>query len=159
MDPISVAALVTPFLLKAVQGLGDKIWDRASDVVAEDAAGLGHRLLARLLGQDSETGTRTDPQTDSETADHARQVAVAEVVRDLVAAPADQDLQVALRVAVRRLLAGDPSLMADIADLVEQQAPQQRAGDRSILIGGDQHGGVNVAGDANTVTYGGPDRD
>jgi hypothetical protein len=154
VDPITVAAQVTPFLLKAVQTLGGKVWDRASDAAAEDAAGFGHRLLARLLGRDSDPGA----QADSATEGGPGQVAVAEAVGDLVAAPDDQDLQAALRVAVRRLLAGDPVLLAEVVDLVEQQAPRLRAGDRSILIGGDQHGGVNVAGDTNTITYGGPDR-
>ena len=157
MDPFTLAAAVTPFLLKAVQGLGNKIWEKASDAAADEAAGFGRRLLAKLLRRD---GGNSDPaaETDSsvEAAPETRgEVAVVEAVNDLVVAPKDEDAAAALRLAVRKLLAADPSLMVEVADLVEKEAPGQRAGDRAIQIGGDQSGGVNVAGDSNTITYGG----
>jgi hypothetical protein len=41
-------------------------------------------------------------------------------------------------------------------DVEQQQAPRQQAGDRSIQIGGSQHGGMNVTGDENTISDGGP---
>lgn len=157
MDPITVAAAVTPFLLKAVQGLGDKIWEKASDAAADEAAGFGRRLLAKLLRRD---GGHADPAgTDPsvEAAPETRgEVAVIDAVNDLVAAPADEDVLAALRLAVRKLLAGDPSLMAEVADLVEREAPGQRAGERAVQIGGHQSGGVNVTGDKNRISLSGP---
>lgn len=165
VDPITMAAAATPFLLKAVQALGDKIWDKTSDAAADEAAGFGHRLLARLLhpGDGPDPDPATDPDADTGSgvvavAGTREQAGVALAVRDLVATPDDQDLQVGLRVAVRRLLAADPVLMAEVADMVDQQAPAQQAGDRSILLGGAQHGGVNVTGDGNDISYGGPER-
>jgi len=77
---------------------------------------------------------------------------VIEAVNDLVAAPTDQDALAALRLAVRKVLAADPALMAEVVDLVEKQAPAQRSGDRSIQIGGNMSGGVAVAGDHNQIT-------
>ncbi len=155
MDPVTLAAAVTPFLLKAVEGMGNKIWEKASDAAADEAAGFGRRLLAKLLHRD---GGNTDPaaETDSsvEAAPETRgEVAVIDAVNDLVAAPADEDVLVALRLAVRKLLAADPSLMAEVADLVQREAPRQQAGDRAIQVGGNQSGGVNVTGDKNQITY------
>jgi pimeloyl-ACP methyl ester carboxylesterase len=49
-----------------------------------------------------------------------------------------------------------PSVSAAERRSIEQQAPRQQAGDRSIQIGGAQHGGVNVTGDDNTTSYGDP---
>jgi hypothetical protein len=159
MDPVTVAAAVTPFLLRAVEGLGDKIWEKASDAAADEAAGFGRRLLAKLLGRD---GGHADPAaagTDSsvEAGPETRgEVAVVDAVNDLVAAPADEDVLAALRLAVRKLLAADPSLMAEVGDMVEKEAPRQQAGERAIQIGRDQSGGVNVSGDDNRISYRGP---
>jgi hypothetical protein len=155
MDPVTLAAAVTPFLLKAVEGLGDKIWEKASDAAADEAAGFGRRLLAKLLHRDR--GPADSAETDvSVAAEPGTQgeVAVVDAVNDLVAAPADEDVLAALRLAVRKLLAADPSLMAEVADMVEKEAPIQQAGDRAIQIGRNQSGGVNVTGDSNRITYG-----
>lgn len=157
MDPITLAAAVTPFLLKAVEVLGAKIWDKAADAAADEASGFGRQVLARLLRRDG-APTGADAQTDSDVEaapGTGREVAVIEAVNDLVITPTDQDALAALRLAVRKLLTADPSLMAEVVDLVEKQAPRQQAGDRSIQIGGDQHGGVNVAGDKNRISLGG----
>jgi hypothetical protein len=159
VDPITIAAAATPFLLKAVEALGDKVWDKTSDAAADEAAGFGRRLLARLLRRGD--GPDADPDADTSSdvvavAGTRDQAGVALAVHDLVTAPGDQDLQAALRLAVRRLLAADPVLMAEVADMVAQHTPAQQAGDRSILLGGAQHGGVNVTGDSNKISYGGP---
>lgn len=157
MDPVTLAAAVTPFLLKAVEGLGNKIWERASDAAADEAAGFGRRLLAKLLRRDrghvNPAGADSGREAGSGTVGEA---AVVEAVNDLVAAPEDPDALAALRLAVRKLLAADPSLMAEVADLVEKEAPKQQAGDRAIQIGRDQSGGVNMTGDSNQITYGRP---
>jgi hypothetical protein len=163
VDPITIAAAATPFLLKAVEALGDKVWDKTSDAAADEAAGFGRRLLARLLRRSDGPDADPDADTGSDTGSDVVAVAgardqagVARAVHDLVTAPGDQDLQAALRLAVRRLLAADPVLMAEVADMVAQHTPAQQAGDRSILLGGAQHGGVNVTGDSNKISYGGP---
>jgi hypothetical protein len=148
VDPVTVAALATPFLIKAVESLRDKIWESASDTVADEAVGFGRGLLDRLLRRTA-CGTQRD-----ET--NPRAEAVVEAVNDLATDPADNAIQGALTVAVRKLLVSDPDLMREIAQVLEKQAPTQRAGDRSINIGGSQSGGVNVTGDSNKVSYGGP---
>jgi hypothetical protein len=158
MDPVTLAAAVTPFLLNAVEGLGDKIWEKASDAAADEAAGFGRRLLAKLLRRGGgHPGPAAVEDSSAEAAPAARsEVAVIDAVNDLVAAPADEDVLATLRLAVRKLLAADSSLMVEVADLVEKEAPRQQAGERSIQIGGDQSGGLNVAGDKNRISLSGP---
>ena len=155
MDPVTVAAEATPFLVKAAESLGGKIWDRASDAAADEAAGFGRRLLDMLLRRRHGDGPDADPGADAKKATSG-ELAVAEAVTDVVVSPGDQDARAALRLAVRKLLAADPQLLAEVAEMVQTQAPRQQAGDRSIQIGGSQHGGVNVTGDDNEITYGGP---
>jgi hypothetical protein len=150
MDPITIAAAAVPFLIKAAEALGDKIWEKTSNAAADEAAGFGRRLLDRLRGRggkDETAGSSTATGTD---------LAVVEAVRDVVATPGDQAAHGALTMAVRKLLAADPVLMAEVAEMIEKQAPQQRAGDRSVNIGGSMSGGVNATGDSNTITYGAP---
>jgi hypothetical protein len=149
MDPVTLAALVTPFLIKGAETLGDKIWEETSDAAAEEAAGFGRRLLGRLLGGDRVSAPGAEMPSP--------QVAVAAAVNEVVAAPSDPDVQAALRLAVRKLLAADAVLLQDVQQMIEERAPtQQHAGDRSVVIGGSQSGGVNVTGDSNTLSYGGP---
>jgi hypothetical protein len=155
MDPVTVAAAVTPFLLTAVQGLGEKVWEKTSTAVADEAVGFGRRLLARLLGRGTgQTDATGAPDPGGTAAPGTRgEVAVVEAVNDLVCAPGDPDAAAALRLAVRKVLARDPSLMADVVDLLQTQAPHQHAGDRSIQIMGNQSGGVNITGDGNQVSW------
>jgi hypothetical protein len=164
MDPATLAIAATPFLVKAVEALGEKVWDKASDAAADEAAGFGRRLLAKLLHRGHPASASDDDVIDAEIIDDAdaspAQAAVASAVRDVVEAPADTDTQAALRLAVRKLLAADPALLAEVAGFIEQKAPGQRAGDGAVVIGGPQSQGVNVTGSSNTtnVTYGGHGR-
>lgn len=116
---------------------------------------MGCRLLARLLRRRDGSVGAPEPSASPGlmgAAGTGEEAAVAQAVRDLVVAPDDMDLQVMLRVAVRRLLAVDAVLMADLAQMVQQHAPTQQAGHRSIQIAGDQSGGWNVTGDGNKIS-------
>ncbi len=116
MGPVTVAAEATPFLVKAAESLGEKIWDRASDAAADEAAGFGRRLLAKLLrrGHDPSAGPGADTDTGP-GAGTGGELAVTGAVQDVVSAPGDQDAQAALRLAVRKLLASNPRLLAEVA--------------------------------------------
>jgi hypothetical protein len=155
MDPSMVAVAVTQFLLVAIEGLGDKIWEKASDAAPDEPARLGRRLLATLLHHD---GGHTDPAA-TETGSSVQagsgtpsKAAVIDAVNDLVVAPADAYAAAVLELAVRELLAADPLLLAEVNDLlVKTQASVQQADDRTITIGRDQSG-VLMTGDRNTIS-------
>ena len=154
MDPMTVATAATPFLFRAVEALGEKVWDKTSEAVADETVGFGRRLLARLLGRHHESGAEAGVESGSDVevfAGTGSQLVVVEAVKDLVADPGDQDAQGALRLAVRKLLAADPQLMAEVSELMQKQAPKQQAGERAIQIVGDQHDVANVSGDDNTI--------
>ena len=138
MDPVSLAALIVPFLVKGAQAVGGKIWDRVGDAAADETVGFARRLLARLV-------------PSGPAPDQPAQAAVAEAVDDLVAGPDDEDTQAALRVAVRKLLASDPELLEQLSTMVETQAPTIRAGDRSVIIGGSSVNSSIVTGDSNQI--------
>jgi uncharacterized protein YfaQ (DUF2300 family) len=76
---------------------------------------------------------------DAQALSGGREVAVAEAVRDLAAAPADEDARAVLRVAVRKLLEDDPQLRAEVAGAL-RGAPAVAVGERAIVIG-QQSGG------------------
>jgi len=163
MDPATLAIAVTPFLLQAAEKLGEKVWDKASDVAADEAAGFGRRLLAKLLHRRRADAAIGDDIVEAEIIDDVDpdsplQTAVATAVRDVVDAPTDADAQAALRLAVRKLLAADPVLLAEVQRSLEHRAPGQKAGDRAVVVGGSQSQSVNVTGDGSptNVTYGGP---
>jgi hypothetical protein len=154
MDPMTVANAAAPFLFRAVEALGEKVWDKTAEAAADETVGFGRRLLARLLGRHQESGAEAEVESGSDVevfAGTGSQLVVVEAVKDLVADPGDQDAQGALRLAVRKLLAADRTLMTEVSELLQKQAPKQQAGERAIQIVGDQRDVANVSGDDNTI--------
>jgi hypothetical protein len=129
MEPVSVA-VVAGLVVKAVQAFGAKVFDQATDAAAEDAAGLGRRLLRRMLGE------RATPQ----------EVAVQAATADVIAAPDDADAQAALRLKIRQLLEASPQVRSDVQAMVGA-APQAvlAIGERAAAVRGD--GNVVITGD------------
>lgn len=152
MDSATVAAEVTPFIIKAAESLGKKVWDKTSDAAVDEAAGFGRRLLMRLTGRTGSTDALRS--TNAEIADSGGELAVVGAVNDFLAMPANPDAQAALRLVVYKLLAADPDLMAAVAQLVERERPRLHVGDRSITIEGSQSGGLNITGDRNRIDRG-----
>ena len=94
--------------------------------------------------------------------------AASEALDDLRRAPNDADAQAALRLQMRKLLAGDADLAAQLAVLLQQadahyhaelhgdgaiaQGPGAKAvGERGVFIGGNAQGNIIVTGDENEV--------
>ena len=154
MDPMTVANAAAPFLFRAVEALGEKVWDKTAEAAADETVGFGRRLLARLLGRHQESGAEAEVESGSDVevfAGTGSQLVVVEAVKDLVADPGDQDAQGALRLAVRKLLVADRTLMTEVSELLQKQAPKLQAGERAIQIVGDQRDVANVSGDDNTI--------
>lgn len=114
---VDVAALVTavsPFVTAAVGTYGAAVLARAQEDAADATVGWGRRMLQRLFG--------ADPAEED----------VPEVIAELADAPDDADLQAALRVRIRKILAEDSELAAEVAQMVEQASGQAPVGQGQV---------------------------
>lgn len=116
-----VVGQVMPAIGSAVAAYGAGVLTRAEDEAAEASVRLGQRLLARILRR------AADPSS------------VEAAVGDLVAAPGDGDAVGALRLQIRKALAGDAELVAELAALLPARA--QASGERATAVAGD----VNIS--------------
>ena len=87
-----------PFVSAAVAGYGAAVLKVSEDAAADATLCVGRRILQRVFG-------RGQPP---------------DALADLAADPQDTDLQAALRVALRKLLAEDGELTAQIRDLLAE---------------------------------------
>jgi hypothetical protein len=78
--------------------------------------------------------------------------AAQEAVKDVAAAPDDEDARGALRIQLRKLLESDATLAQELAQLIAK-SPRNvtAAGDRSVAIGGDAKDSVIVTGDHSRI--------
>lgn len=110
----ALAAAVVPYVSAAVGAYGAGVLTRPEDA-ATDAVGIGARLLRRMLRNDESAPT------------------VSAAVVDLADDPADEDRLAALRLQIRKALAADPSLVADVAGIVAAaRAPVVVSGERAV---------------------------
>jgi hypothetical protein len=124
---------VSPYVTAAVGAYGGAVLARANDQAADATVGLGRRMLRRVFG------TRAAGD-------------VPQPVADLAADPGDPDLQAALRVAIRRLLAADAELAGDLRGMLAGAAAVTvtASGERSIAA--QSITGVASTGDDASVT-------
>ena len=77
--------------------------------------------------------------------------AALEAAHDVAHAPEDEDLQIALRVQLKKLLTEDQSLAEEVSRLLEQGKAAGNivtaSGERSVAIGGEVKGSTIVTGD------------
>ena len=122
-----------PYLLKA----GEKAAEEAGKKLGGDAWDRAKGLWAKLR-----------PKVEAKPA-------AQEAVQDAAAAPNDEDIQAALRLQLRKLLAEDAVLAREI-ERVWQEAQQAgvtviAAGERSVAIGRDVTSSTIITGDQNVV--------
>jgi hypothetical protein len=124
---------VSPYVTAAVGAYGGAVLARANDQAADATVGLGRRMLRRVFG------TRAAGD-------------VPQPVADLAADPGDPDLQAALRVAIRGLLAADAELAGDLRGMLAGAAAVTvtASGERSIAA--QSITGVASTGDDASVT-------
>ena len=122
-----------PYLLKA----GEKAAEETGKKVADQSLEWGKSLWSKL-----KPGVEAKP-------------AALEAAQDVAHAPEDEELRVALRVQLRKLLTADQSLAEEVSRLLEQGKAAGNvvtaSGDRSVAIGGDVKGSTIVTGDRNKV--------
>jgi hypothetical protein len=77
-----------------------------------------------------------------------------EAIEDVGKSPGDEDALASLRQQLKKLLAGDSSLMAEMSDLVKTIEPSNNvivSGSRAVGIGRDAIGSTIITGDANAI--------
>jgi len=118
-----------PYLLKAGEKAAEESGKKALDQSLEWAKSIWAKL---------KPGVEAKP-------------AALEAAQDVAHAPEDEDLQVALRVQLKKLLTEDQSLAKEVSRWLEQGKAAGNtvtaSGERSVAIGGDVKGSTFVTGD------------
>ena len=121
-DIASLAAEMTPYVSAAVSAYGGAVLAKARDDAADATVSLGRRLLQKVFGHRNESAPLPGP------------------LADLVAVPQDSDALAACRLAIRKALAADPALEAEIRSMLTQAGISQHvsAGRDAYTAGRDQ---------------------
>lgn len=122
-DVASVAAEMTPYISAAVGAYGGAVLAKVRDEAADATVGLGRRLLQRIFGSRSPGEPLPGP------------------LADLAASPRDEDALAAVRLAIRKALAADAVLDAEVRSmLADAPGVTQRvhAGRDAYTAGRDQ---------------------
>jgi hypothetical protein len=129
----TLAATAVPYVAAAVGAYGSSVLERLQDAAADATVGLGGRILTRLLGNQQ------------------LQPAIEGAVVELAEDTADEDRIAALRLQIRKALAADPQLAADIAEELRVAGPSVVAsGDRAVAA--QYLNGIVVTGDGANIT-------
>jgi hypothetical protein len=130
-EVVTLAAEVAPYASAAVGAYGGAVLVKVRDEAADATVGLGRRVLQRIFGTRGEGEELPVP------------------LADVVADPGDEDAAAALRLAVRKALAADPELRADVAGLLAAGGVSvTAAGDRSVAA--QAISGIAATGDNPT---------
>jgi len=121
-DVASLAAEMTPYVSAAVGAYGGAVLAKVRDEAADATVGLGRRLLQRIFG------TRGDGEP------------LPVPLADLAADPRDADALAAVRLVVRKALAADPVLAAEVRSMLAAPGVTQQvhAGRDAYAAGRDQ---------------------
>jgi hypothetical protein len=131
-DIAMLAAEVLPYVSAAAAAYGGAVLAKVSDDAADATVGLGRRLLQLIFG----TRREGEPLPD--------------VVAGLVADPVDEDTAATLRLAVRKALAADTLLQAEVRDMLAHAGVAVTAiGARSIAA--QAITGIAVTGDHTRI--------
>jgi hypothetical protein len=114
-----------PYVSAAVAGYGVAVLKASEDAAASATLSLGRRILQRVFG-------RGQPP---------------EALADLASNPQDADLQAALRIALRKLLAEDNRLLAEVRDMLPEAAA--RMSTSNTVRDSTVHGSVTQVGTIN----------
>lgn len=143
MDPQTLAQQIVPFLTPFLPYLlkaGEKAAEEAGNKLGGDAWERAKTLWGKLR-----PGVEARPATQ-------------EAAQDAAAAPDDADARAALRHQLKKLLAEDPTLAAEVACLwSEAQSAGMTVvagGERSVAIGGSVSGSTIITGDRNVTQQG-----
>ncbi|GAA3110017.1 hypothetical protein [Streptosporangium carneum] len=137
VDLATLVGEVSPYVTAAIGTYGAAVLAQAQEDAADATVGWGRKILQRVFGITS--------------ADEEAPETVAELAGD----PENADLQAALRVRIRRILAGDPELAAEVAQMVERARGQAAVGQGQVIAyatGNAQQ--ANLAQGSMNVSFG-----
>jgi hypothetical protein len=130
---VAVVTAAVPYVTAAVAAYGAAVLSRIQETAADATVDAGGRMLRRLLQRDESAP------------------AIEAAVRDLATDPADEDRLAALRLQIRKALAEDDRLAADISRIVNGAATTISAtGKRAVAA--HTITGVVVTGDNAEIT-------
>jgi hypothetical protein len=126
-DVASLAAEMTPYVSAAVGAYGGAVLAKVRDDAADATVGLGRRLVQRVFGCRSEGEPLPAP------------------LADLAASPQDEDAIAAVRLAIRKALAADPMLAAEVGLILagSPRLSQQVRADRDAYTAGRDQTVIN----------------
>ena len=122
-DVASVAAEMSPYISAAVGAYGGAVLAKVRDDAADVTVGLGRRLLQKVFGHHDEAEPLPAP------------------LADLVADPVDGDALAACRLEIRKAMAADPVLEAEVRAMLAgagRVTQQVHAGRDAYTAGRDQ---------------------
>ena len=102
-DLVTLVSDLSPYVTAAVSAYGGAVLAKTQEEAADVTVSWGRKILQRIFGVSAE---------------------VPEAVADLVAEPEDEDLQAALRARIRKLLAADAGLAAEVEQMLGQAREQ-----------------------------------
>lgn len=126
-EAVSLAAEMSPYVSAAVGAYGGAVLAKLRDDAADTTVGLGRRVLQRIFGSRGEGEALPVP------------------LADLVADPYDEDALGAVRLAIKKALAADPVLAAEVRSMLAG-APgvtQQVRADRDAYTAGRDQTVIN----------------
>lgn len=129
----AVLAEALPVMSAAVAAYGAGVLSRVEDAAADATVGLGRRLLHRVWHRS------------------ARPEALQHAVAELAEALEDPDALAGLRLQVRKVLAQDPALVAELAEMLPTRESATASGDRAVAVGGENSGIVSTGDGAVNV--------
>ena len=122
-DAASLVAEMSPYITAAVSAYGGAVLARAKDEAADATVGLGRRLLQKVFGSRDQAEPLPGP------------------LADLAADPRDDDALAACRMAIRKVLAADPAMAAELQSMLAGAptvSQQVHAGRDAYAAGRDQ---------------------
>jgi hypothetical protein len=136
---------VMPYISAAASAYGGAVLAKVQDDAAGATVGFGRRILQRIFGR----------KKDGE--------ALPDALADVVANPGDDDYVAGLRLAVRKALAGDSQMLAEVREIVKEAKATVSVGPQSAHADHGSNATSATAGrDVNTTntstsnTYHGP---
>lgn len=131
-DVASLATEITPYVSAAAAAYGGAVLAKVRDDAADATVGLGRRVLQRVFG------TRADGEQ------------LPAPLQDVVTDPMDVDALAALRLHLRKILASDAQLEAEVREMLATAGVMVTAsGERSISA--QVISGIANTGDNSTI--------